>query len=32
MAGDWIVLVAGTLPDGRTVSDRFDIAGVRPSG
>lgn len=32
MAGDWIVLVTGTLPDGRTVSDRFDIAGVRPSG
>jgi hypothetical protein len=32
MAGDWIVLVRGTLADGRTLSHRVDIAGVRPAG
>jgi len=32
MAGDWIVLVKGVLPDGRTVSHRVDIANVQPSG
>jgi len=32
MAGDWVVLVKGSLPDGRMVSHRVDIADVRPSG
>ena len=32
MAGDWIVLVKGSLPDGRTLNHRIDIANVRPSG
>jgi len=31
MAGDWILLVTGTLPDGRTLSHRVDIA-TRPAG
>ncbi len=30
MAGDWIVLVKGTLPDGRRLNRRFDIANARP--
>lgn len=32
MAGDWIVLVKGFLPDGRPVNHRIDVASVRPSG
>jgi YtkA-like len=32
MAGDWIMLVKGSLPDGRTLNHRIDIANVRPSG
>jgi len=32
MAGDWIVLVKGTLPDGRTLNQRIDVANVRPAG
>jgi len=30
MAGDWIVLVTGSLPDGRTLNSRIDIANVQP--
>jgi hypothetical protein len=29
MAGDWIVLVDATLPDGRTVHRQVDLPGVR---
>lgn len=32
MAGDWIVVLKGTLPDGRPVNHRIDIANVQPSG
>jgi len=32
MAGDWIVLVKGSLPDGRMLNQRIDVANVRPSG
>jgi hypothetical protein len=32
MAGDWIVLVKGVLPDGRVLTERVDVQGVRPSG
>lgn len=32
MAGDWIILVKGTLPDGTSLSRRIDVAGVRPAG
>jgi hypothetical protein len=31
MAGDWILLVSGTLPGGRTIERRIDVAGVRPA-
>lgn len=30
MAGDWVVLVHLTLPDGGRVVRRFDVKGVRP--
>ena len=30
MAGDWIVLVHITLPDGRKLERQFDIKGVAP--
>jgi hypothetical protein len=29
MAGDWIVLVDATLPDGRTVRRQMELPGVR---
>jgi hypothetical protein len=29
MAGDWIILVEGTLPGGRNVRDQIDVRGVR---
>jgi hypothetical protein len=32
MAGDWIVMVTGTLPDGRAFTHRVDVANVRPAG
>jgi hypothetical protein len=28
MAGDWFVLVTGTLPDGRKLKRKIDVAGV----
>jgi hypothetical protein len=31
MAGDWVLLVSGRLPDGRSVERRIEVAGVRPS-
>lgn len=30
MAGDWVVLLHITLPDGRQLERRFDVKGVRP--
>lgn len=30
MAGDWFVTVTATLPDGRTLVRRFDLAVTRP--
>lgn len=32
MAGDWVVLVHLTLPDGRKVERQFDVKGVRQGG
>lgn len=29
MAGDWFLLVTGTLPDGRRVHEKIDVPGVR---
>ena len=31
MAGDWLVLVHLTLPDGETVERQFEIKGVAPA-
>jgi hypothetical protein len=31
MAGDWILLLTGELPDGSPVKKQIEIAGVRPS-
>jgi hypothetical protein len=31
MAGDWILLVTGTLSNGDSVEHRIDVPGVRPS-
>ncbi len=31
MAGDWILLVTGQLADGRGLTKRIEIAGVRPA-
>jgi len=30
MAGDWVVLVHITLPDGRKLERQFEIKGVAP--
>ena len=30
MAGDWILMVTGALPDGRTLNRRIDVAHVKP--
>lgn len=30
MVGDWIIVVTGSLPDGRTLTRRIDIDGVQP--
>jgi hypothetical protein len=32
MSGDWILLVTGSLPDGRRLSHQIDIANARPAG
>ena len=32
MAGDWILVVTGDLPDGRRITRSLPIAGVRPAG
>lgn len=32
MAGDWVILVHLTLPDGRKVERQFDVEGVRQGG
>jgi len=31
MAGDWVILVHGTLTDGEKVEEQFDVKGVRPN-
>jgi hypothetical protein len=31
MAGDWILLVTGELPDGKKITKQIEIAGVRPA-
>jgi hypothetical protein len=30
MPGDWILLISGTLADGRPVAERIDLPDVRP--
>jgi predicted hotdog family 3-hydroxylacyl-ACP dehydratase len=32
MAGDWILLVTGRLPDGRKIERRLDVQNARPGG
>lgn len=32
MRGDWILLVTGTLPDGRRLDHRIDVPNVQPPG
>lgn len=29
MAGDWVLLLSGELPDGRLLRERLDVSGVR---
>jgi len=31
MAGDWVILVHGTLPNGGTLERQFDVRSVRPN-
>jgi hypothetical protein len=31
MAGDWVILVHVTLPDGRKLERQIDVRGVRPN-
>jgi hypothetical protein len=31
MAGDWVILLHGTLADGEQVEQQFDIMGVQPN-
>jgi hypothetical protein len=32
MAGDWTLVLTGTLPDGRRITKDLEITGVRPAG
>ena len=32
MAGDWVLVVTGTLPDGRRITRSMPVANVRPPG
>jgi len=32
MAGDWVLVVTGELPDGHRITRSMPIAGVRPAG
>ena len=29
MGGDWVLLIDGTLPDGRKITSQVDVPGVR---
>jgi hypothetical protein len=31
MAGDWVILLHGTLPDGEKLERQFDVRDVRPN-
>jgi hypothetical protein len=31
MAGDWVILLRATLPDGKKVERQFDVRDVRPN-
>jgi hypothetical protein len=31
MAGDWVILLHVTLPDGKKLERQFDVRGVRPN-
>jgi hypothetical protein len=31
MAGDWVILLHGTLPDGSKLERQFDVRAVRPN-
>ncbi|MGA3349323.1 MAG: FixH family protein [Candidatus Sulfotelmatobacter sp.] len=31
MAGDWVILFHGTLPNGEKLERQFDVRGVRPN-
>jgi hypothetical protein len=31
MAGDWVILLHITLPDGKKLERQFDVRGVRPN-
>jgi hypothetical protein len=30
MAGDWVILLHGTLPEGAKLERQIDVRGVRP--
>jgi hypothetical protein len=32
MAGDWVLVIAGELPDGGRITKSLEINGVRPAG
>ena len=31
MAGDWVILLHVTLPDGKKLERQFEVRGVRPN-